>query len=162
MAEIGMFAGIPFLFAGLGNITGGWFSSRLMAGGWGADPARKLAFWLACLLCGTSMLVPIVPGAFAPVALISVAIFGVSGFAATHIGMLTDLFPQKVLARITGITGVGEGVVNISLTLATGIVVDRFSYLPVFLAAGLMPAIAVGALHVFIRRIEFISRFEDD
>jgi ACS family hexuronate transporter-like MFS transporter len=154
MEMIGMYAGIPFLFAGLGNIAGGWFSGRLMRSGWSADRARKTSFILGASLCGVSLLVPFVPGERAAIALICAATFGLSAFVATHIGMLTDLFPQRVLAQIAGITGAGEGVMNIVLTLATGIIVDRLSYVPVFAAAGLMPALAVIAMFVLIRRIE--------
>jgi ACS family hexuronate transporter-like MFS transporter len=74
--------------------------------------------------------------------------------AATHIGMLTDLFEDKVLARLTGVTGAGEGIVNMVLMVAVGAVVDRFSYGPVFVAAGLMPLLALAAVFVLVRRIE--------
>jgi predicted MFS family arabinose efflux permease len=47
-----------------------------------------------------------------------------------------------------------EGVVNVGLTLATGAVVDRFGYYPVFLMAGLMPQLALAALFGLVRRIE--------
>jgi ACS family hexuronate transporter-like MFS transporter len=98
--------------------------------------------------------VPLVPGESIAVALISMATFGLASMAANHIGLLTDLFPPRVLAGVTGLTGLCEGVVNMTLTLATGMVVDRFSYLPVFAAAGLMPALAVVTLFIFVRRVE--------
>jgi MFS transporter, ACS family, hexuronate transporter len=80
-----------------------------------------------------------------------------STYNATHIGTLTDLFSPGVLARVAGITGVGEGIMNMILTLATGLVVDRFSYLPVFVAAGLLPALGVLCLFALVRRIEPVA-----
>ncbi len=157
MQAIGALAGIPFLFAGLGNIAGGWFSGLLIRRGQSADRARKAAFFLGCALCASSALVPLVPGRALPLALISVATFGLSAYNATHIGMLTDLFPARVLARVTGATGVGEGCLNMALTLATGVVVDRFSYLPVFVSAALMPCLGLLSLFIFIRRIERVD-----
>ena len=157
MEMIGLLAGVPFLFAGLGNIAGGWFSSSLMRRGWNADTSRKLAFVLSGTLCATSMLVPLVPGEFAPVALICAATFGISAYAANHIGALTDLFSEGVLARLAGVTGAGEGMVNMILMLATGVVVDHFSYLPIFIAAGLMPALGVAVLFLLIRRIHLVT-----
>ena len=154
MRAIASLAGIPFVFAGIGNIAGGWFSGFLMSRGWSADRARKLSFLLGAGLCSLSVFVPFVPGEIVPVALICIATFGLSGFVATHIGMLTDLFPGTILARVAGITGVGEGCVNMLVTLATGIVVDHFSYVPVFAAAGFLPLAAVAALFILIRRIE--------
>ncbi|MSV36406.1 MAG: MFS transporter, partial [Bryobacterales bacterium] len=153
METIGLLAGIPFLFAGLGNILGGWLSSWLIARGSSVDFARKVTFAGAVALCSASMLVPFPEGEAMPVALVCVATFGVSVFAATFIGMLTDLFPQRALASVAGLTGTCEGVVNMALVLATGVVVDRFSYLPVFLAAGLMPAMGGLAFLLLIRRI---------
>jgi ACS family hexuronate transporter-like MFS transporter len=154
MEMIGAYAGIPFLFAGLGNIAGGWFSGQLMRRGWSADRARKTSFVLSAGLCASSLAVPLVSGELAAVGVICAATFGISAYTATHIGALTDLFPQRAMARIAGLTGAGEGAMNIVLTLATGVVVDRFSYVPVFAAAGLMPLLGVAALFAFIRRVE--------
>jgi MFS transporter, ACS family, hexuronate transporter len=73
---------------------------------------------------------------------------------ANDIGLLTDLFDPRILAGVTGLTGLCEGVFNMALTLATGRVVDRFSYFPVFLAAGALPLLALGCFFVLIRRVE--------
>jgi MFS transporter, ACS family, hexuronate transporter len=157
MEGIGRMAGIPFLFAGLGNIAGGWLSGRLIARGYSADRARKTTFVISALMCFMSIFVPLAPGELLPIAIISIATFGVSTYNATHIGTLTDLFSPGVLARVAGITGVGEGIMNMILTLATGIVVDKFSYLPVFVAAGLLPALGVLCLFALVRRIEPVA-----
>ena len=157
MEEIGWTAGIPFLFAGLGNLAGGWFSGHLMKRGWSTDRARKTAFITSAVLCASSMAVPLAPTAVWAMALICTATFGIAISVPTHIATLGDLFPQRVLARLAGMTGLGEGIMNMTLMLATGIVVDRFSYLPVFLAAGLMPTLGVVALFTLIRKIERVK-----
>jgi ACS family hexuronate transporter-like MFS transporter len=154
MEMIGAWAGIPFLFAGFGNIAGGWFAGSLMKRGWSADRTRKTGFVIGGLLCGAAVLVPLATSEMAAIALICLASFGLSTMVANNIGLLGDLFHPKVLAGVTGLTGMAEGLCNIVLTLATGIVVDRFSYLPVFVAAGLMPSLAVLALFFLIRRVE--------
>jgi ACS family hexuronate transporter-like MFS transporter len=87
-------------------------------------------------------------------ALISLATFGESAYTAVYIGTITDLFSDRVLASLSGVTGAGEGIVNMALMLSTGYVVDRFSYLPVFLAAGLMPMLGFLVLLFVIRRVE--------
>jgi ACS family hexuronate transporter-like MFS transporter len=103
------------------------------------------------------MLVPVVPGEWAPIMLISLATFGISIYSAVYIGAITDLFSEKVLASLSGVTGAGEGVVNMVFMLATGMVVDRFSYLPVFLAAGLMPLLGYLVLLLVVRRVELVA-----
>src|SRR5205814_8128741 len=40
---------VIYMFADVGSICGGWLSSRLLARGWGATPARKTAM-LVCAL----------------------------------------------------------------------------------------------------------------
>lgn len=154
MEMIGLFAGIPFLFAGLGNLGGGWFSGYLMRRGASVDAARKAAFGVCGVLCLISSAVPFAPGEASAVALICLATFALGATSANHIGLLTDLFSPPVLARLTGLTGMCEGAVTIAVTLATGMVVDRFGYLPVFLAAGLMPAIAISALFTLVRKVQ--------
>jgi hypothetical protein len=59
-----------------------------------------------------------------------------------------------VLAAVTGLTGLCEGVFNMGLTLATGRIVDAFSYLPVFIAAGILPLLAASALFILVRKVE--------
>ena len=48
-------------------------------------------------------------------------------------------------------------VVLLILMVATGVVVDRFSYLPVFAAAGLMPILALLSVFALVRKIERIE-----
>ena len=154
MEMIGAYAGLPFLFAGLGNVCGGAFAAALMKRGISADRTRKAAFVIAAALCALSMLVPLVASEFTALALICGATFGLASMAANHIGTLGDLFQPKVLAGVTGLTGMLEGMVNMILTLATGVVVERFSYFPVFMAAGLLPALATMSLLVLVRKVE--------
>ncbi|MBM3740033.1 MAG: MFS transporter [Acidobacteria bacterium] len=154
MDMIAQFAGIPFVFAGLGNLFGGFLANRLMQRGWTADRTRKLAFTLGTAMSVCSMLVPFAPDQNTALALICVAAFGLASTVANHIGLLGDLFDPKVLAGVTGLTGLAEGIINMCIQLATGRVVDRFSYLPVFIAAGAMPMLALVALFLLVRRVE--------
>lgn len=154
---IGLFAWLPFFSGGLGNIGGGWFSSWLIARGWSVDRARKTAFVLAVALAVLAAFVPKCSTAFSAVTLICLASLGINAFAANLMGLLTDLFPQAVLAKVSGLTGIGDSGVSMVVMLLTGIVVDRFSYLPVFIAAGVFPVISLSALLLLVRTIRPIS-----
>jgi len=68
-------------------------------------------------------------------------------------GLLTDLFPERVLARVSGMTGVGDGAVSMTMMQLTGVVVDRFSYLPVFVAAGAFPLAALASLELLVGEV---------
>lgn len=158
MEAIGLMGGIPFLFAGLGNIGMGAFSGWLMRRGYTVDRALKTAFAACAALSLASAAVPWAPAEASALALISTASLALGGMAANHIGVLSNLFSPAVMARLTGLTGMCEGVVNIVLTLATGAVVDRWGYGPVFLAAGVMPQLALAALFALVRRVERVGQ----
>ena len=154
LETIGLLAWIPYLVGGLGNLGGGWFSSHLIQRGWIVDRARKCAFLVAVVLTATSGLVPVLPSVAAAIVLICVAVLGINAFAATFMGMLTDIFPEQYVARVAGITGLGDSGMSMFLMLATGMVVDRFSYLPIFISAACVPAFAFVLVLTVIRRIE--------
>ncbi len=71
--------------------------------------------------------------------------------------IFSDLFPDNAVGRVTGLTGVGNGASSLVLNLATGIVVDRFSYVPVFAMAGLLPAAGAAVLFMLAGRIERVK-----
>lgn len=73
------------------------------------------------------------------IAFISIATFAYACWAANILTLPMDLFPKAVVASVSGITGTGAAIGGMAFMLATGVLVDRFSYLPVFIIAGLMP-----------------------
>jgi ACS family hexuronate transporter-like MFS transporter len=69
----------------------------------------------------------------------------------------SDLFPSSVVASVSGLSGTGAGLGGIAFTWLTGVLVDRFSYRPVFIIAGLMPLLAFVLVHVLIRNIRRVE-----
>jgi ACS family hexuronate transporter-like MFS transporter len=63
----------------------------------------------------------------------------------------SDLFPQDVVATVTGMSGLAAGLLSALFTMLVGTLVDRFSYGPAFIAAGLLPILATVAVVVLIR-----------
>ncbi|HEX4946115.1 MAG TPA: hypothetical protein VFZ34_05610, partial [Blastocatellia bacterium] len=47
------------------------------------------------------------------------------------------------VARVTGLTGVANGVSGMLFPMITGMIVDRVGYSPVFIMAALMPMIGI-------------------
>jgi MFS transporter, ACS family, hexuronate transporter len=149
---IGLFAWIPFLTADLGNFAGGGLSSWLLRRGWPVLRARKFAMVLsaATMLAGVPAVLTDSPAL--AVALISLTTFAYSGWAANILTLPADLFPRNVVASVSGIGGTGAGVGGMIFTLLTGIIVDRFSYTPVFIAAGFMPLAGAAFLFWGVRK----------
>jgi ACS family hexuronate transporter-like MFS transporter len=151
------FASVAYLIGGAGQIIGGTLSGSLISHGISVDASRKFAFTLGCVLNLFSMAVPLIPSPRVASYLVGVAIFGLSFMGCNLIAVITDVFPEQTLARVTGLTGIGEGVLNMGLTVATGVVVDRFSFGPVFAWAAVMPALSVAALFLLVRRCSRIG-----
>ena len=63
----------------------------------------------------------------------------------------SDLFPQDVVASVTGLSGLGAGLVGVLFTKAVGPLVDRFSYFPAFFAAATIPLLATASVLILIR-----------
>jgi ACS family hexuronate transporter-like MFS transporter len=80
-----------------------------------------------------------------------------SWMSATVFAIFSDLFPDNAVGRVTGLTGVGNGASSMILNFATGFVVDRFSYVPVFAMAGLLPALGMAVLFLLAGRIERVK-----
>jgi ACS family hexuronate transporter-like MFS transporter len=142
LAMIGYFVWIPFLAADIGNLTGGAASGLLVKRSMPVLRARK-AVMLACALLMTAGIPAVmVKESWAALGLISLVTFAYSAWAANILTLPADLFPQQVVASVSGLSGTGAATGGMIFTLVIGYVVDRFSYLPVFTAAGLMPLAA--------------------
>ena len=60
------------------------------------------------------------------------------------------LFDQNVVATVTGLSGFGAGMAGTAVTLAVGLLVDRFSYTPAFLFVTALPLLATAAVLLLI------------
>jgi len=156
LTMVGLLAWLPFLAGGVGNLGGGWASRWLVRRGYSLDTSRRTLFIVSIALSAFAVLVPATANNLAAISVICVASLGINAYAANLIGLYTDIFPQHILARITSLTGIGDGVMSMATMLLTGIVVDRFSYVPVFIAAGLLPFLALSSFFVLVRRVEVV------
>lgn len=151
LKQIGAFAWIPFLFSDLGNFTGGFASGFLIKRGMAIIRARK---WV-CVLCAIPILAGIpaalTHSAYWALAFISIATWGYASWSTMGLTFPSDLFPQDVVASVTGLSGLGAGIVSTLFTLAVGVLVDKFSYLPAFIAAATLPLIATASILLLIR-----------
>jgi ACS family hexuronate transporter-like MFS transporter len=154
---VGLLAWLPFFAGGVGNLGGGWLARWMIKRGYSLHASRRALFGVSIALSAFAVLVPIASNDLVALGLISIASFGINAYAANLLGLLTDLFPHQFLGRITSLTGIGDGVMSMIVMLLTGIVVDHFSYVPVFIAAGVLPFLALAAFFVLVRRVRPIA-----
>jgi len=79
-----------------------------------------------------------------------VALWGYASWSTMGLTLPSDLFPQDVVATVTGLSGFAAGMMSAVFTFAVGFLVDRFSYTPAFLVAGLLPLVATGCVFLLI------------
>jgi len=155
LALIGMLAWIPFLFADLGNLSGGGLSSLLIRRGWSVDRARRV------VMLGSAFLVPVGVAAVVSTRSDAVALAGVSliafCFQSWIVNVITipsDCFPKQDVGSVAGVGGTAAGVASMLFTLLVGYLVDHFSYAPVYLIVGAMGPLGAVLFFVIMKRIE--------
>jgi ACS family hexuronate transporter-like MFS transporter len=155
LALIGLLAWIPFLFADLGNLTGGAVSSLLIRNGWSVDRARKTVLVVSALLVplGVWLVVGAASNAVA-ITGISVIAFGFQSWIVNVHTLPSDCFPRQDVGSVFGIGGTSAGIASMLFTLLVGYIVDRFSYTPVFIMVGAMGPLAAILLLSIMRKIE--------
>ncbi|PYS51518.1 MAG: MFS transporter [Acidobacteria bacterium] len=156
LKDVGSFAWLPYLTAGIGSLLGGWASGYLIGLGWTVNRARKSVMLIAALLMPTGILAVRVADPMVALALICVVTFAFQVWINNLQVLPSDYFPGKAVASVAGLGGTGAGISSLAFTLATGWVVDHFSYTPIFTAAGLfgpLGAIVLFTLAGPIRRV---------
>ena len=146
MAAIGKYAWIPFGVAGLGNILGGWTSGWMLGRGLSLNAARKGGVTLFALLMTSAIPAVLARDARVSIALVSVAMLGYTACCSIMLAYPADVFPRSVVGSIWGLASMGSGLGGMIFALLTGWVLDRFSYVWVFVGFGLLPLLSAGVL----------------
>jgi ACS family hexuronate transporter-like MFS transporter len=150
LKRIALFAWIPFVAADLGNFTGGFLSGYCIRRGIPVIRARMWVCAISCLPILAGIPAARVHSAYSALALICIALWGYASWSTMGLTLPSDLFPQDVVATVTGLSGFAAGLAGAVFTFAVGFLVDRFSYGPAFLVAGLLPIVATASLFLLI------------
>jgi MFS transporter, ACS family, hexuronate transporter len=148
LTQIGIVGWIPFFLGDTGGIAGGWAAGWLQKRGLPILRVRQITMYSSSLLCLASLAVPYTANTTTAFLLIGIAVMADNFLSANMFGAVTDLFPEQSVGRATGLTGVAGGLSGLLLPLLTGIIVDRYSYAPVFLIVAFMPFL--GTLMLFL------------
>jgi ACS family hexuronate transporter-like MFS transporter len=151
LKRIALFAWMPFIAADLGNFTGGLISGYCIRKGVSVVRARTWVCAVSCLPILAGIPAAGVHSVYIALALICVALWGYASWSTMGLTLPSDLFPQDVVATVTGLSGLAAGLVGAVFTFFVGILVDRFSYGPAFVVAGLMPLFATVCVFLLVR-----------
>ena len=142
---------VPFVAADLGNFAGGGFSSWLISRGWPVLRARKAVVLLGGV--GMTLLIPtIAVNHFAAIiALFAIATFSYAAWSTMALTFPADLYGNKAVATVSGMSGCGAGLGTIVSTFLIGRVTDRYSFAPVLIGASLIPVVATVLVFTLVR-----------
>lgn len=154
LKSIALFAWIPFVAADIGNFTGGWISGFYVRRGIPVIRARKAVCAVSAIPILAGIPAAHVHSPYVAMALICIALWGYAAWSTMGLTLPSDLFPQNTVATVTGLSGFAAGLIGAGFTYAVGLLVDRFSYGPAFLSAGLLPVVATICIFALIRPVK--------
>jgi MFS transporter, ACS family, hexuronate transporter len=114
-----------------GSIFGGWLPKRFINSGMDANKARKLAMFIFALF-PMSVLLASRLGAintWFAVATIAIACSGHAAWSANIFTTVSDMFPKKAVASVTGIGGMAGAVGGILIARAAGLLLKHYTAL---------------------------------
>lgn len=152
--EIGKLLWIPFLALGLSNMLGGWISDKLVKRNIGVNKARKIVMGVAALLTVSAVMVESVSTVHMAIALMSVLLFAHGFWITNYITAISDIFGNMATSTVVGLSGTAGAIAGIIINPLIGLVVQNYSYDPLWILCGLMYPLAFVVMVVFIPRIE--------
>lgn len=111
-----------------GSIFGGWLPKRLINGGMDANKARKLAMFIFALFPLTVLLASRLGAinTWLAVATIAIACAAHQAWSANIFTTVSDMFPKKVVASVTGIGGMAGASGGILIAYTAGLLLQHF------------------------------------
>ena len=145
--QVGAFAWLPYLFAAIGGLLGGFYSSAKIKKGVPAAIARKAAISIGCIL----MLTSLIATAFyldhlkehvnLAITLISITLFGFQFLINNLQTLPSDYFNGKNVGTVSGMGGTSAVAGTIIITLLVP-VITKTGYSLFFIIAALMVPVA--------------------
>lgn len=142
LAQIGSLTWIPFLALGVTTIAAGRLSDVLVQRGWPARKARLTLMLLAALLTPASWFAALSGTLGMAIALMSILMLAHGIWIANFITLIGDTVAAEEVGTAVGLSGTSGGVAGMLSSLAIGVVVDRFSFTPVFLVSAILYPVA--------------------
>jgi ACS family hexuronate transporter-like MFS transporter len=157
LSDLGLPLVVIYTASMAGSIGGGWISSALIQGGWTVNRARKTAM-LICAVAVTASIFVFKAGGhlWLAVTLISIAAAAHQGWSANIFNLPSDVFPQRAVASVVGLGGMGGAVGGLLAAPAIGYWLDwsHGAYAPLFVFAGSLYLVALGIIQILVPDLE--------
>lgn len=147
---------IIYAMADVGSVLGGGLSSRFVKRGWSLNRARKTALLICAIIILPVVFATQSENQWIAVALIGLAAAGHQAWSANAYTLVSDVFPKKATASVTGIGGMVGALSSIIANFALGNILDSsgsIGYFFAFLVAGCMYLICLLLAHLFMPKM---------
>ncbi|HEU4959143.1 MAG TPA: MFS transporter [Sphingomonas sp.] len=161
VAQIGLFAWVPYVGAMLGSLGGGWLSGALVRRGWNVPTARKTVVTLGGAIMLPALLLTTTAGSpLVAVLLIAAILFGFQ-VAINNIQTLPgDYFAGGAVATLTGLSGTAA-VAGTLITTWLVPAMTQHGYAPIFILAAAIVPLGVAAVWLLAGRVAPIPTSEE-
>ena len=153
LQEIGMPFFTIYLVSWAGGIFLGWLSSGFLKSGWSLNKGRKMGFLFCALFALPVMFVPHIDNMWFAVTLIAIAAGGHCGWSANIFSLMSDIFPKRATASVTGIGGFAGAVGGAFIAQLVGRLLQNTGvdgYVIPFFIASVGYLIALALIHILI------------
>ena len=157
---------VVYTVSTVGSIFGGWLPKKFINGGMDANKARKLAMFLFALFPLTVLLASRLGAinTWYAVATIAIACAAHQAWSANIFTTVSDMFPKKVIASVTGIGGMAGAVGGIVVARAAGLLFKHYQKLEkievgygiMFVICGVAYIIAWTLMHLLVPKFKKI------
>jgi ACS family hexuronate transporter-like MFS transporter len=155
MLEIAWAAALPFVFADIGSLAGGWAGQHLIRRGLSVNDSRKLMIWAGALLVPLALPAVYVGSGALAVILMGMGIFAIQVKSASLFAVPGDVFPSRDVATVWGMSGAAGSVAAALSQPVIGFIIDRTgSYEIVFMLVSSMHIVSALCVTLLIPRIE--------
>jgi len=151
--RVGELLWIPFFALGLSNMFGGWVSDKLIRSGVSTDKARKSVMGAAALLTMTAPLTATVQTVGMAVFFMSLIMLAHGFWITNYITITSELFGKNATSTVVGMAGSAGAVAGLIINPLIGVIVQNYSYLPLWIASGVLYPLAFILLITFIKNI---------
>jgi ACS family hexuronate transporter-like MFS transporter len=155
IADMGTPLVLIYGVSALGSIGGGWICARLMNRGWSLNAARK-GVLLACALAVVPVFLAVkVNSLWLAVAVISLATAAHCGWMANLFSLVSDIFPKKAVASVTGLGGMAGSIGGMFIAEFAGWLLETTgSYWTLFVVASSSYLIGWTIIHLLVPKIQ--------
>jgi len=160
LAQTALATLVPWVFADIGGLFGGWLGKRLVESGMLIGRARKTVIWIGAIL-----VLPVTLGALVAeslvvaVGLISIALFAIQMKSSNLLVMPADLFRTRDVATVWGLFGALGSAGAAIFQAYAGWLIDNVSWTPVFVMVSLMHLVSALIVVLMIPRVEPMPAF---